>query len=141
MLVSDKEIKTTQIIKNMILIIDDTKKISTIQQEFNAMFPYLKLEFFKHAHAIHQGNPKKDMLNSSLTLKQFRSKHTKGKLEIKEDMKVSDLENSFQVLFGISAQVFRKSAGTWIETSVTDDWTLKQQNDEGKDLSDFMKSV
>jgi hypothetical protein len=45
------------------------------------------------------------------------------------------------MLFNLSVQVFRKSAGTWIETSVTDDWTLKQQNDEGKDLSDFLKSA
>ena len=125
----------------MVLTIDDNKSITTIQQEFNAMFPYLKLEFFKHKHNVHQGNPKKDMLNASLVLKQFRKKHTNGKLEVKENMKVSDLESSFQTLFGISAQVFRKSAGTWIETSVTDDWTLKQQNDEGKDLSDFMKSA
>lgn len=126
---------------NMILTIDDNKTISNIQQEFNTIFPYLKLEFFKHAHAIGQGNPKKDMLNASLVLKQFRKKHTNGEIEIEENMKVSELESSFQTLFGISAQVFRKSAGSWIETSVTDDWTLKQQNDEGKDLSDFLKRV
>jgi len=121
--------------------IDDNKSIATIQQEFNAMFPYLKLEFFKHAHEVHQGSSKKDMLNSSLTLKQFSKKHINGTLEIEDSMKVSDLENSFQMLFKLSAQVFRKSAGTWIETSVTDDWTLRQQNDEGKDLSDFVKKV
>ena len=125
----------------MILTIDDNKKISAIQQEFNALFPYLKLEFFKHAHSVHQGSPKKDMLNSNLILKQFRNKHVNGSLEIKETMKVSDLENSFQTLFNLSAQVFRKSAGSWIETSVTDDWTLKQQNDEGKELSDFVRST
>jgi hypothetical protein len=125
----------------MVLTIDDNKSITTIQQEFNATFPFLKLEFFKHVHSIHQSNPKKDMLNSGLSLKQFRKKHITGNLEVKENMKVSELENSFQTLFGISAQVFRKSAGTWIETSVTDGWTLKQQNDEGKDLSDFVKNV
>ncbi|HXD93666.1 MAG TPA: hypothetical protein VNX01_10660 [Bacteroidia bacterium] len=125
----------------MTLKVDDNKSIATIQQEFNAMFPYLKLEFFKHVHGVHQGSPKKDMLNSSLALKQFAKKHVNGIIEIKETMKVSDLESSFQMLFSLSVQVFRKSAGTWIETSVTDDWTLRQQNDEGKDLSDFMKSA
>ena len=67
----------------MILTIDDSKTISDIQQEFNAMFPYLKLEFFKRAHGIHQGNPKKDMLNTTLSLKQFQKKHPNGKIEIK----------------------------------------------------------
>ena len=125
----------------MTLTIDNSKKISTIQEEFNSMFPYLKLEFFKHTHGIYQGNPKKDMLKSSFTLKQFNNGHIKGTLEIKENMKVSDLESKFQELFNLSVQVFRKSAGTWIETSVTDDWTLKQQNDEGKDLNDFVKNA
>ena len=125
----------------MILTIDDNKPISTIQNEFNSMFPFLKLEFFKHVHEVRQGSPKKDMLNSNLSLKQFSKKNLDGKLEIKDGMKVSDLESSFQMLFNLSAQVFRKSAGTWIETSVTDDWTLKQQNDEGKDLSDFVKNT
>jgi hypothetical protein len=123
----------------MTLMIDDTKNISAIKQEFNTIFPYLKLEFFKHAHKVHHGNPKRDMLNANLTLKKIRDKHTTSKLVVKENMKVSELETAFQTLFGISAQVFRKSAGSWIETSVTDDWTLKQQNDEGKDLSDFIK--
>ena len=125
----------------MILPIDDNKTLSSIQKEFNDMFPYLKLEFFKRAHTAHQGTPKKDMLNSNLTLKQLGKKHLSSKLEIKEAMKVSDLEDSFQKLFNLSVQVFRKSAGTWIETSVTDDWTLRQQNDEGKDLSDFVKNI
>ena len=122
----------------MKLKIDDTKEISAIQKEFNLLFPYLKLEFFKHTHGIYQASPKKDMLNANLTLKQFRNKHQSGELMIQESMKVSELEHAFQALFNLSAQVFRKSAGSWIETSVTDDWTLKQQNDEGKDLSDFM---
>jgi hypothetical protein len=125
----------------MTLKIDDNKSIANIQQEFNAMFPYLKLEFFKRAHEAHEGSPKKDMLNSNLALKQFAKKHIDGTLEIKDSMKVSDLENSFQMLFSLSAQVFRKSAGSWIETSVTDDWTLRQQNDEGKDLNDFVKNA
>lgn len=123
----------------MLLTIDDKKHISTIQQEFTALFPYLKLEFFNHTLAVPPDNPKKNKINSNLTLKQFRNKDRNEKLKIKDNMKVSDLESLFQRLFNISAQVFRKSAGTWIETSITDDWTLKQQNEEGKDLSNFLK--
>jgi hypothetical protein len=32
-------------------------------------------------------------------------------------------------------QVFRKSGNVWLETSATDAWSLKQQNQEGMDLS------
>lgn len=120
--------------------ITDNKTIFSIQQEFNATFPFLKIEFFKHKHGNHQLNPKKDMLSPALTLKQISKKHISGTIEIKENMRVADLESAFWDLFNLSAQVFRKSAGTWIETSVTDDWTLKQQNEEGKDLSNLFKA-
>jgi hypothetical protein len=115
--------------------ISDSKKISSLQEEFHEIFPFLKLEFFHHKHNSFQGSYKKDILNPNITLKQCRKKHSEGVLLIKEDMKVTEIENLFQDTFGLSAQVFRKSGKSWIETTVTDDWTLKRQNDEGKELS------
>jgi hypothetical protein len=35
----------------------------------------------------------------------------------------------------LSVQVFRKSGKSWLETTFTDGWTLKKQNQEGIDLS------
>ncbi len=115
--------------------ITDNKKISFVQEEFNKLFPFLKLEFFIHKHNPRQGSYKKDMLNTDLTLKQCRKNHKEGDIILKENMRVEELEKLFQDAFGLSAQVFRKSGRSWIETTVTDDWTLKQQNDEGKELS------
>ena len=115
--------------------ISDDKKISSLQEEFNKMFPFLKLGFFITKHNSHQGSYKKDMLNADLTLKQCRKNHKVGDIVLKENMSVTELEKIFQDTFGLSAQIFRKSGRSWIETTVTDDWTLKQQNDEGKELS------
>ncbi|HWY37430.1 MAG TPA: hypothetical protein VNY73_02655, partial [Bacteroidia bacterium] len=95
--------------------IADTKKISDLQKEFNALFPFLKLEFFVHKHKVQQGSFKKDMLNTELTLQSFRKKHTEGTIFIKESMKVSEIEDTFQRVFGLSVQVFRKSGRSWIE--------------------------
>jgi hypothetical protein len=39
--------------------------------------------------------------------------------------------------FGLCVQVFRKSGNHWIETSLTNSWTLEQQNREGFELSSF----
>ena len=115
--------------------INDSKNISSLQEEFHELFPFLKLEFFHHRHNAFQGSYKKDILNPDMTLKQCRKKNTEGAILLKETMKVSEIENLFQDIFGLSVQVFRKSGRSWIETTVTDDWTLKQQNDEGKELS------
>lgn len=119
----------------MVLTINDNQKLSDVKNEFNSFFPYLKLEFFKHKHGVNKGNPKSDMLSSDLTFNKARKKHSEGTIVIKENMSVADLEQLFQEVFGISAQVFRKSGKSWIETSVTDDWSLKRQNEEGKELS------
>ena len=122
-----------QNMKNIKII--DAKKISTLQEEFHEAFPFLKLEFFHHRHKSFEGSVKKDILNPDTTLKQCRKKKTEGAILLKETMKVTEIEHLFQDVFGLSAQVFRKSGRSWIETTVTDDWTLKQQNDEGKELS------
>ena len=115
--------------------ITDSKKISSLQEEFHKAFPFLKLEFFHHKHDAFKGSVKKDILNPETTLKQCRKKKTEGVIILKETMKVTEIETLFREVFGLSAQVFRKSGRSWIETTVTDDWTLKQQNDEGKELS------
>lgn len=121
------------------LKITPDKKLSVIKQEFNKLFPYLKLEFFKHPHKIHSGNPKNDMIETDATPAQLHRKATTQFIDVTEDMKVATLEELFYTAFGISAQVFRKSGRSWLETSITDDWTLKRQNDEGYELSAFTK--
>ena len=119
----------------MVLAINDNQKLSEVKNDFNTLFPYLKLEFFKHKHGLNESNSRADMLSSELTFKKVRRIHNEGAIIIKEEMQVAELEQLFQEIFGISAQVFRKSGKSWIETSVTDDWTLKRQNEEGKELS------
>lgn len=123
----------------MKLKIDDNKKISVIQKEFNEAFPYLKLEFFEHPHAKGTGSPKKQMKNPMLTLEECRKKHTAGNLIITESQSVGQVEKSFYDIFGLPVQVFRKSGKLWLETTITDDWTLKQQNDQGRELSSPIK--
>lgn len=117
----------------MIIEIDNTKVIQEIQTEFNKAFPYLMINFFDHGHKEFKGNSKKEMLPLGTKLSSI--KHKNGKIEINEDMTVSELEHLFKTEFGLNVQVFRKSGRSWLETTVTDSWTLKKQNFEGKELS------
>jgi hypothetical protein len=50
-------------------------------------------------------------------------------------MTVSELESLLLQLFGLPVQVYRKSGNFWMETRMTRDWTLKQQNEHGKDIA------
>jgi hypothetical protein len=119
----------------MKIAINDHRKIFAIQEEFNTIFPYLKLEFFSKPHALGGASPKKLVKHNSATLGECRTIHQKGDLTIVPDMTVVDLEQNFGNVYGLGVQVFRKSGKSWLETTVTDNWTLAEQNRQGEELS------
>ena len=118
-----------------VIRIVNTTNIASLQKEFNEAFPYLKLEFFTQRHAIGKASSRKNLIDPAILLRQFQKKKARGAILLKDSMKVSELEELFKNIFGLSVQVFRKSGKSWIETTVTDDWTLQQQNEEGRELS------
>jgi hypothetical protein len=119
----------------MIINIHDNRVITEIQQEFTAQFPYLKLEFFSKPHATGYGTSKRFLKTSVKTIGECRKIHDTGDFIIKPEMTVADLEQQFRDLYGLNVQLFRKSGNLWLETSVTDVWTLQKQNDQGEALS------
>ena len=121
--------------QQMKIIINDDIKISGIQEEFNKVFPYLKLEFFSGLHNPGMGSAKRFIKNNSLTLGDCRRIHTTGNIIITPVMTVTELEQCFGNIYGLGVQVFRQSGKTWLETSVTDGWTLEEQNRQGEELS------
>ena len=58
-----------------------------------------------------------------------------GDIQINEEMKVIELEKLFKDKFKLAVQVFRKSGNLWLETTMTDNWTLAQQNNHGREIS------
>jgi len=115
-----------------------TNKISVIQKEFNELFPFLKLEFFRNPFDRNDKTARPEVMRNEVTLKP--SDQANGEICVTDEMPVSTLEQLFLDVFGIRAQVFRKSGASWLETRVTNDWTLKRQNDEGRELSSLKKS-
>lgn len=116
--------------------IDRNKQISAIQAEFNRMFPYLKLEFFSRSHGVGEASAKQNLVSNNKKLDDFVSFHNnKSELTITSSMTVKDLEQNFKDAYGLSVQVFRKSGKVWLETTVTDGWTLEEQNMQGEELS------
>ncbi len=119
----------------MEILIDDNRTLQDLQEEFSAKYPFLKLEFFSKAHAEGDASPKSEMITENHKLGEVRTNHKQGSITIHSEMKVSDLENDFEDLFGIHIQVFRKSGDLWLETSATDSWSLKEQNSTGEEMS------
>ena len=115
--------------------ITDNKTIQAIQEEFSDHFPFLKLEFYASAHTVGEGSANDDRIDPKLTIGAIRTKLNPGELSIHGNQKVSTLEEAFQEFFGLSVQVFRKSKELWLQTTSTDEWTLSEQNESGKAMS------
>lgn len=122
---------------SMTIEISENRKISDIQKEFNDLFPFLKLEFFLKPHGKREGSEKMYQIDCTKKICESRKVHKKGDITINPRQTVAELENAFREYYGLSVQVYRKSGKMWLQSTITDDWTLKEQNEHGEALSNF----
>ena len=120
----------------MLLLINGERLIKDVQQDFAKAYPFLKIEFFRN-NGIHKDQVLKENQikhDQKLSLAKGRNIQ-KGDLLIEDSMSVLDLEKAFMDQFGLLTQIFRRSGNIWLEASITDRWSLKQQNDLGREIS------
>jgi hypothetical protein len=123
----------------MIINVSPSLEIRDLKKQFHQNFKFLKIEFFKKPHAFEQGSHKKDLYAIDTKLSDIMNSKVSEDIEFDENTSVFDFENSFKK-FGLNVQVFRKSGTIYIETNLTDSWSLGQQEKEGKMLSDLVLS-
>ena len=124
--------------KNNQINIEDNRRIKSIQEEFNAIFPYLKLEFYVDDANNTPLSSRKIRLIDGRTIADCRNIHNSGVITIFPEMSVLDMENIFFQSFGISVQVLRKAGNIWQQTSHTDSWSLEEQNRQGEIVSTYI---
>lgn len=126
------EVSTWPFMTSIEMHITDNKLIQDLQEEFNSLFPYLKIEFFS---ITSKGKENPKILSPLQAVGQSRKKREDGVLLLNSHMTVTAFEKEMSERFGLQVQVFRQSGKMWIETSLTDSWTLERQNAEGYELS------
>lgn len=109
--------------------------ISEVQKEFNALYPFLKIEFFNNKSFAREDFLSTQIIPSNRKIGEMHLTVNNGDIEINDNMKVKDLEKIFKDKFNLAVQVFRKSGNLWLETTMTDNWTLEQQNEHGLEIS------
>ncbi|MBL7828870.1 MAG: hypothetical protein JNJ57_19705 [Saprospiraceae bacterium] len=119
----------------MKLHISSDRTIGQIQDEFAAEYPNLKLVFFSKAHKAYKGSPAKYLISDRETTigSMLQGKEVHAELFVEPEMPVWQLERLFELEYHLHIQVFRRSGNTWLETSVTDDLSLEDQEVKGKD--------
>jgi hypothetical protein len=105
----------------MKLDIDDKCSFQHVQYEFSERYPFLKIDFLRPP--VGEANPL------------LRRKRIKGSIHIEGTRTVGEILKDFENIFGLSMMIRRRSGNVWIETSLTADWTLAQQNREGEQFS------
>jgi hypothetical protein len=114
----------------MEIIIMAGKTFGKVQEEFTQTFPYLKIDF--SSTGIHS---KELCLTKENGHNKFADKISF--IILTDNTTVKEIVYQFKELFNLSVKILRKSDGHWIETILTENWTLTKQNLEGKNLADF----
>jgi hypothetical protein len=120
----------------MELNIKNKMTISELQKQFSDEYPYLRIEFFDIPHSPSNKLSKAHQFPPNRLIGVCRKLRNEGTITIMPDDTVEKLEQIFWSEYGLTAEVFRKSGNLWIETSLSNSWTLKLQNEEGKALSE-----
>ena len=126
----------------MILEISDDQSIVLVKCRFNHCYPYLKIDFFeKDLRIFVKERLFKPIVDSTRMLKEFRihSQNTYN-IQVNKEMKVNEIETAFEKTYGLRAQVFRKSGNVWLETTVTGNWSLEEQNRQGQLITTQMQN-
>lgn len=117
----------------MKLVVKEDKNLLKLKEEFSELFPYLRIEFY---HGLKQNAiVLKSKANYEKCLSEFRLPSIKDGFTIKPTMTVCDLTENFRKIYGLSSMIMRKSGNAWLQTSLTENWTLEQQNSLGEELS------
>lgn len=117
----------------MKLLLTYSKTIADVQEAFIELFPHLKIEFFTRPHEDTTASWSKFLIfDRNQTLKEV-GMLKEGVLTLTNDTITGEFEQFLSVRYGLFVQVFRKSRGTWLETTRTDKWTLGLQESNGKE--------
>jgi hypothetical protein len=114
------------------MLIKKEQLVSDIQEKFSNQFPFLKIEFYSELHCSNSGSPSNQQYSESTLISTINPSLESVDIEITPEMTVSELEQLIGDKCKLNVQVFRKSAGLWLQTTSTDHWTLEKQNGKGE---------
>jgi len=104
-----------------------TTSVNELMQQFSERFPFLRLYLYEEF-----GSQKRAANDHDFALKSGKKNI---QVNFESSTKVLDFIDQMEKLLGWKVQILRCSGKLYIETSVTNQWTLERQNQEGAELS------
>jgi hypothetical protein len=125
----------------MEIIVNENTSIGQVKKDFSESFPFLKMEILADTgFVIDSGMPDFDEF-SKTKLGEIHTLEKKGQIRISGQTTVKELEQMFQNIYGLNIQIFRQSGNVWIQTTVTDSWTLTEQNTRAFEYATKAKEI
>ena len=112
--------------RKMKIVINNSRKIFAIQEEFSKMFPGLKIVFFAKPSKPGAAPSKKLIRHSGKTLQECRAISMEGTIEILPSMIISYLKENFRDAYVLSVEIFQKGENGSNENPVSDNLTLEE---------------
>ena len=109
----------------------DREFVREVEKVFTETYPYLRIEFHRNGprwlRSVQSGIEAEDWERLAREL-------LKDEIRLTDEMTVGELEGRLKEVLGVPAVIVRRSGNFWIETSMTRNWTLKEQNEHGREL-------
>lgn len=120
----------------MTIEISRDRRVADVQKDFNSEFPYLRLEFLQpYTTPQKQDGTVARFANAASQMGDLYKNITDCFIDLPASITVNELERTFFTQLGLKARVLRKSGNIWMETSLTNNLTLQQQNEHGREIS------
>lgn len=115
--------------------INEHTTLGSVQNQFNEVYPYLKISFYSK-YLDKQNGVKIKLLDQFDKELVHLSKNVKEKINflITPDLSVTQLDQLFVDNFGLHILIHRNSGRLWLQINATDSWSLEEQNKQGEDL-------
>lgn len=126
-------------INRMTIIITSEMLIKEIQEKFNKAFPFLKIEFFIKTIQTSKDSIKK--VSNLLPVGYAHQINQFKKITISPSTIVKNFELEVEKTFNMYVQLYRKSGNLWLEITITNNWTMKQQDETGNEISMFINKI
>jgi len=117
----------------MEIYISEEDILLNIQNKFREVYPYLKLECYLCPHEAERASANSQKVAADTPIEDIRLVHSFGWVDIGEQRSVEEVERDFYHDMGLAIQVFRRNKNGWLQTTRTDNLTLAEQNELGRE--------
>ena len=111
------------------------QSIQSIQKEFTTQFPFLRIDFYSNTSQVGETKAHERIVPSARTLTPCNSDQKGQCICLTPKTSVAEAEQKIMEVYGLMAQIERKSGTIWLGTRSTDKWTLEKQNEQGQAIT------